>query len=36
MELPQAEPPRYRQAPWVSVTEGAGRIHQPADRELLA
>jgi hypothetical protein len=35
MERPQAAPPRCLQAYAVAVTEGAGRMHQPADRELL-
>src|SRR5262252_8285906 len=35
MELPQAEPPRCRQPPWMSITEGVSRMHSPADRELL-
>jgi hypothetical protein len=35
LELPQAEPPRCLQDHWVGVIVGVGRIHHPADRELL-
>jgi hypothetical protein len=35
MELPQAKPSRCLQAHLVSVTVDVGRMHQPADRELL-